>query len=102
MRPYLEAKACSTASTASIPAAAWRGLQMAVALLHTLRRPTAATAAAAAAAPSLPTEAAEQLATAEVALLQHHLARVLACATAELLESGPPLRTLQDRPPLPN
>lgn len=62
---------------------------MAVAILHILQRPpSGATTSAAAAAPGLPREAADQLAAAEVALLERHLARVLTCSVSELLASG--------------
>lgn len=89
IQPYLDAKASSSPAAHTIPSAAWRGLQMAVAILHLLQRPpSGATAGATAAASSLPREAADQLAAAEVALLERHLARVLTCAASELHASG--------------
>lgn len=84
MQPYLDAKSAADAATHSIPTSTWRSLQLAVAVLNRLKAPPAGSATC-----SMPPELAGVLPSAELALLQRHLARALSCSPEELLLTGP-------------
>lgn len=92
MQPYLLARSGLNATgQGSIPACAWRSLQVAVALMNLLKleQPGGASASASGSgARSMPPHTAAALSEAELALLARHLGHFLSCSPSELLLTG--------------
>lgn len=87
MRPFKDAQAAFSGAASSIPAAAWRSLQSAVALFHMLQQADGHCPGTGEG--SLPPQVAADLTAAELALLQRHLTRLLTCPPSALLMTGP-------------